>query len=484
MSSKKSPVDAERQARILKELRQAAMLRQQGYRERALKLFPHVCASCGREFSGRRLRELTVHHKDRNFKNNPPDGSNWELLCLFCHDHEHEKFKMVDYYGGTMPENEPAAPAISTPFEGLDELITPVREDSNARGIPYYVMRGGTSKALFFMKKDLPDDITSRDRILLDILGLAELRDKAGMGLDSLSSKIAIISPSSAKDADVDYFFAQGDLKKQVVDTSVSCGNILSAVGPFAIETGLVKAACGETTVGVLSVNTNVLSQVIVQTPQGVARYDGDTHIDGVEGTAAPVLINFLNSEGSTTGKVLPTGNASDIVEGIEVSCVDAAMPVVIASAADFGKNGHEKPSELNADAAMLAKLETVRRSAGRLMGLGDVSKLVMPKFALVSPPVGTSGICSRYFTPAAAHTSHAVTGALCVAAACHIPGTVAAKIFRPPTGSGKKVVIEHPAGVIEAEMDIRSGPSGITIPKAAFIRTASMLIKDARHVC
>ncbi len=354
---------------------------------------------------------------------------------------------------------------------------------SVGKEIPYYVMRGGTSKALVFMKKDLPEDVPARDRILLDILGLPELREKAGMGRDSLSSKIAIISPSTGKESDVDYFFAQGDLKKQVIDTSVSCGNILSAVGPFAIETGLVKAAHGETMVGVLSVNTNVVSQVIVQTPQGAVRYDGDTHIDGVEGTAAPVLINFLNSEGSTTGKVLPTGNASDIVEDIEISCVDAAMPVVIARAADFGKSGHETPAELNADIAMLARLETVRRAAGRLMGLGDVSKLVMPKFALVSPPAGLSGICSRYFTPAAAHTSHAVTGALCVAAACHIPGTVAAKIFRPAHGSEKKVVIEHPAGVIEAEMDIRSGPAGITIPKAAFIRTASLLLKGGYHV-
>jgi 4-oxalomesaconate tautomerase len=131
----------------------------------------------------------------------------------------------------------------------------------------------------------------------------------------------------------------------------------------------------------------------------------------------------------------------------------------------------------------MLARLEKVRREAGRLMGLGDVSKLVMPKFALVSPPAGTEGICSRYFTPAAAHTSHAVTGALCIAAACYIPGTVAARVFRRPPNAGKNVVIEHPAGVIQAEMDIRQSEQGITIPKAAFIRTAALLLKDVYHV-
>ncbi len=153
-------------------------------------------------------------------------------------------------------------------------------------------------------------------------------------------------------------------------------------------------------------------------------------------------------------------------------------MPVVIARASDFGKGGHETPAELNADTAMLAKLESVRRAAGRLMGLGDVSKLVMPKFALVSPPSGLHGICSRYFTPKTAHTSHAVTGALCIAAACNIPGTVASKIFKAPPADGRTVVVEHPAGVIEAEIDIRIGDGGIRIPRAAFVRTAAMLFK------
>ncbi len=172
-------------------------------------------------------------------------------------------------------------------------------------GIPYHVMRGGTSKALFFMKEDLPEEAAARDKILLSILGLPELRESCGMGLDSLSSKIAIISPSGREDADVDYFFVQGDLKARTMDTSVSCGNILSAVGPYAVETGLVKAADPETKVRVLSVNTGVVSEIIVQTPHGKVRYDGGTHIDGVEGAAAPVLINFLDTEGSTTGKIL-----------------------------------------------------------------------------------------------------------------------------------------------------------------------------------
>jgi 4-oxalomesaconate tautomerase len=299
------------------------------------------------------------------------------------------------------------------------------------------------------------------------------------MGQNSLSSKIAIISPSVDVDCDVDYFFIQGDLKQGRVDTGVSCGNILSAVGPYALEAGLVKPTDPETTVRVLSVNTQVRSHVIVQTPGGRVCYDGDTAIDGIQGAAAPVLINFLNPEGSSTGKVLPTAQPSDRVGGIEVSCVDAAMPLVIARAADFGKTGYETPDELNADSALLARLESVRREAGLLMGFGDVSKRVLPKFDLVAPPRQGGVICSRYFTPASAHTSHAVTGALCLAAACLIPGTVAAEVAQLLPKNPSRVVIEHPAGSLATELTLRITRDAITIPTAAFVRTAAWLGKE-----
>jgi len=354
------------------------------------------------------------------------------------------------------------------------------------KDIPYIVMRGGTSKALFFMKSALPSDPAARDPLLLAILSLSTLRDSAGIGRDSLSSKIAMISQSADPEADVDYFFAQGDLKQHRVDASVSCGNILSAVGPFAIEAGLVQPTAPTTTIRVLSVNTGVRSHVIVETPQGSVRYQGDTHIDGVPGTAAPVLINFLHPEGSKTGKVLPTGHPSDRVQGMEVSCVDAAMPVVFARASDFGKTGHETAEALSADTAMLARLEAVRCEAGRLMGLGDVSKLVMPKFAFVAQPAQPgSVIASRYFTPAAAHTSYAVTGALCLAAACRIPGTVAAQVARPIPGAAQRIILEHPAGTLMTEIEIQTAADGrITIPKAAFVRTANLICKGLHHVC
>jgi len=334
-------------------------------------------------------------------------------------------------------------------------------------------MRGGTSKAFFYMRNDLPTDAPNRDRILLEILALPQWRDQLGMGKDSLSSKTAIISPSTRPDADIDYFFAQGDPAQQRVDTSVSCGNILSAVGPFAIEAGLVRAQEGETTVRVLAVNTGVISSVIVATPGGKVTYAGTAAIDGVPGTAAPVLVNYLNAEGAKTGSLLPTGNPRDVVEGIDVSCVDAAVPVVFARAADFGKTGSESPAALNADKAFLARLETVRRAAAQRMGLGDVADSVMPKFALVAAPCDSGTIRSRYFTPTAAHTSYAVTGALCLATACHLPGTVAAEAA---VGLTAEVNIEHPAGKLCCAIELREVDGRMTIPTAAFVRTADRL--------
>ncbi|MBI4859961.1 MAG: 4-oxalomesaconate tautomerase [Candidatus Riflebacteria bacterium] len=342
--------------------------------------------------------------------------------------------------------------------------------------VPYHVMRGGTSKALVFRKESLPTDAAERDRLLLTIMGLPELEEKAGMGKDPLSSKIAIINPSRSDETDVDYFFAQADLGNRRIDTSVSCGNIQSAVGPYAVQTGLVRPTSPETTVRVLSVNTGVVSHLIVQTPDGRVKWDGDVAIDGVPGTAAPVLINFLHPEGSTTGKLLPTGRPSDRVCDVNVSCVDAAMPLVIVAAGQLGKTGYESPAELDLDGAMMARLEEIRRAAGMVMGLGDVSKLVMPKFVLAAPPRAGGTITSRYFTPATAHTSHAVTGALCLAVACLIEGTVAHRIARPEPGLHRRIGIEHPAGRLDAEIELCMVDGNVTVPKAAFVRTAAML--------
>jgi hypothetical protein len=346
--------------------------------------------------------------------------------------------------------------------------------------IPFVIMRGGTSKALIFRKEDIPEDAEARDRAILAILGRADLRKAFGMGLDSLSSKVAIVSRCPSPEADVDYFFAQANLTTMRVDTSITCGNILSAVGPFAVESGLVPVTGAETTVRVRSVNTDGVSHLIVQTPGGRVCYDGDVRLDGVDEAAAPVLITYLDPAGSKTGKLLPTGRPADTFEGVPVSCVDAAVPVVFARADDLGKTGYETPEALTADRAFMARLEAVRVAAGAAMGLGDVSAGVMPKFCLVAPPRAAGCITSRYFTPTAAHSSHAVTGALCLAAACHIPGTRPASLARLASGRENRIAIEHPQGLIETDITIERTPSGIRIPRAAFVRTARLLYRSA----
>jgi 2-methylaconitate cis-trans-isomerase PrpF len=253
---------------------------------------------------------------------------------------------------------------------------------------------------------------------------------------------------------------------------------MLIAVGPYAIEQGLVPAQDPETTVRVYNVNTRSLIEVIVQTPGRRVEYEGDAAIDGVPGTAAPVKLNFKGGAGAVTGKLLPTGHPLDVIDGIEVSCVDMAMPIAIMSAAAFGKSGYETPAELDADKKLMARMESVRIKAGVLMGMGDVTKLVVPKVALLAPPRHGGTVSSRYFVPYACHENHAVTGAICVASACAIEGTVAATIAplgKPPQGV---VGIEHPAGILSLDLDIDFSKPEPVMRRAALIRTARRLFQ------
>src|SRR6476660_3462866 len=242
-------------------------------------------------------------------------------------------------------------------------------------------MRGGTSKGPYFVASDLPPQIEARDRVLLSAMGSGNLLEIDGIGGGHpLTSKVAIVSPSRVSGADVDYLFAQVRVDQRVVDTSPNCGNMLAGVGPFAIEAGMVTAQEGTTSVRIFNVNTGRLIEAKVATPGRKVVYDGDASIDGVPGTAAPIHLAFLGAAGSKTGKLLPTGSPLDTVEGVQVSCVDAAMPVVIARAADFGKSGYESVSELNADTAFMARLEKMRIAAGQRMGIHDAADRVIPK--------------------------------------------------------------------------------------------------------
>ncbi|VCU71033.1 4-oxalomesaconate tautomerase [Pigmentiphaga humi] len=346
--------------------------------------------------------------------------------------------------------------------------------------IPSVMMRGGTSRGPFFLASDLPEDPAARDQVLLAAMGSPHDYQVDGIGgATPFTSKVAIISPSKRPGIDVDYLFAQVLVKERMVDTKPNCGNILGAVGPFAIEAGLVAPSAGETVVRIFNVNTSAQVEAIVQTPDGQVTYEGDAAIDGVPGTAAPVKLNFQSAIGSVTGKLLPTGRPLDVIDGIEVSCVDVAMPMVLFSATQLGKTGHESAEELDADTALIARMEAIRRKAGELMGLGDVSGSVVPKIGLLAEPRHGGTISSRYFVPYSCHRAHAVTGALCVASACAVPGTIAARLSglsaAPPQGV---VSIEHPSGTIAIDLDVDLAGANPAIRRAALIRTARRLFE------
>ncbi|HEY7658905.1 MAG TPA: 4-oxalomesaconate tautomerase [Burkholderiales bacterium] len=350
--------------------------------------------------------------------------------------------------------------------------------------IPCVIMRGGTSRGPFFHASDLPADVPTRDAVLLAVMGSPHEIQVDGIGgSHSVTSKVAIISRSKHPGADVDYLFAQVQINERFVDTKPNCGNMLVAVGPFAIESGLVPAQSGETTVRIFNVNTQSLVDSIVQTPGAQVTYSGDAAIDGVPGTAAPVKLNFKSAIGSVTRKMLPTGKPLDVIDGIEVSCVDIAMPVVLMRAEAFGKTGHEPAVELDADREFMRHMEAIRRKAGALMGMGDVAGRVVPKVALLAKPRKGGVIASRYFVPETCHKSHPVTGTVCITSACAIPGTVAAQISPLPPAPQGVIRIEHPSGMIVIDFDADFTGGRQELRRAALVRTARRIFEGYVHV-
>jgi len=317
--------------------------------------------------------------------------------------------------------------------------------------------------------------------MLLAVMGSPDFRQIDGVGgAHPLTSKVAVIRKSVLPDADVDYLFAQVQIHESFVDTKPTCGNMLVAVGPFAIDAGLVQARDGETPVRIYSVNTDSLIEAIVQTPGRQVTYEGEASIDGVAGTAAPVGINFKDALGAVTGKVLPTGRPLDVVDGVDVSCVDIAMPLVMMRATDMGKTGYETPAELDADRELLERMEAIRRKAGVLMGMGDVSKNVVPKLALLAGPRHGGTISSRYFVPETCHKSHPVTGTVCISSACAIPDTIAAQIAPLPSAPQGMVRIEHPSGLILIDLDADFTGGRQELRRAALVRTARRIFEGS----
>ena len=299
-----------------------------------------------------------------------------------------------------------------------------------------------------------------------------------------LTSKIAIVSRSSRAGVDVDYLFAQAAVLEAAIDTSPNCGNMLAGVGPFAIEAGMIEATAPETRIRILNVNTGKLIEAIVQTPGGQVTYEGTAAIDGVPGTAAPIRLSFLDAAGSKTGKLLPTGQVREWIQGVEVTCIDMAMPLVIMRAADLGKTGHERPADLDADVAFFVRLEAIRREAGTRMGLGDVTDRVIPKPVLVSTPSAGGTVHVRYFTPRACHRAVAATGAIGIATACVMPGSLAHEIAGPcPPGPSAAIIVEHPAGRIPIELQLAPAGAEVPVERASLVRTARRLFAGQVYV-
>jgi len=345
--------------------------------------------------------------------------------------------------------------------------------------IPCMLMRGGTSKGAYFIDRDLPDDVATRDRVLLAALGSPDRRQIDGVGgADPLTSKVAIVNRSQRPGIDVDFLFAQVSLDEGRVDTTPNCGNILAGVGPFALERGLIAAQDGHTRIRIYTVNTGMVSEVLIETPGGHVNYGGSARIDGVPGTAAPIPIDFLDVAGSVCGSLLPTGNIVDVIDAVHVTCIDNGMPVVIMRADALGIKGYESRGALNANAALKARVEQIRLRAGHMMNLGVVTNKVVPKMSLVAPPRAGGALCSRTFIPHDCHAAVGVLGAVTLATAAVMRGSVAHEVAEVPGGNPKRISVEHPTGEFTVELETEESPSGIVIRRAALLRTARMLMR------
>ncbi len=339
-------------------------------------------------------------------------------------------------------------------------------------------MRGGTSRGPFFLESDLPQDIAQRDAVLLSIMGSPDARQIDGLGgADPLTSKVGIVRRGQAAGVDLEFLFAQVSIKEARVDTTPNCGNMLAAVVPFGLETGLVQATGDVTRLRVLTRNTGTLSDIEVRTPAGRVEYSGEARIDGVPGTAAPVNISFLETAGSVCGSLLPTGHLVDRFDGVDVTCIDNGMPVVVMAAADLGVTGYETRDELNANDALKQRLESIRLQAGPAMNLGDVTRKVVPKMCLVAPAAAGGHLCTRTFIPHDCHSAVGVLGAVTVATAAVLPGSVANRQASVPPGLTKTVSVEHPSG--EFSVVLTMNPDDPTqVLGAALLRTARLIMR------
>ncbi len=345
-------------------------------------------------------------------------------------------------------------------------------DDAVEEGIPCLWMRGGTSKGAYFLASDLPADPVARDALLLRIMGSPDPRQIDGIGgADPLTSKVAILSPSSRADADVDYLFLQVYVDQPLVSGAQGCGNILAGVGPVAIERGLVPAQTGETEIRIHMLNTGEVAVARLSTPDGRVSYKGNAAIDGVPGTHAAIPLMFRNIAGSMCGALLPTGKPVDVIDGVDCTLIDNGMPCVVMKAADFGKTGAESREAMDSDTALKARLEAIRLKAGRMMNLGDVTEKTVPKMTLVSAPLAGGAVSTRSFIPHRCHATIGVFAAVSVATACTLPKSPAAQVAALPKGG--TFAIEHPTGAAEVLLEFDEAGA---VARAGTLRTARKL--------
>jgi 4-oxalomesaconate tautomerase len=349
-------------------------------------------------------------------------------------------------------------------------------------GIRCMWMRGGTSKGAMFLADDLPTDPDQRDDVLLRLMGSPDPRQVDGIGgSTTLSSKAAVVSASDHPRADVDYLFLQVGVDGATVSTQQNCGNILAAVGPFAVERGLVAAEGNETAVRIHMVNSGSIAVATFPTSEGQPDYEGETHISGVPGTAAGVRLDFAGTEGSATGALFPTGRMVESIDGTEVTCVDNGMPVVIVRAESLGLAGDEPYEQLVKAKALMSRIDQLRQKAGVRMGLGSTAEQSIPKTVIVSAPVDGGHVCTRSFIPTQPHSSIGVLAAISTVTGLLTPGTVGHELTEQWGAERTDIVVEHPSGtlvvnvVLAADTPQASTPEG-TVLRSGVVRTARKL--------
>lgn len=372
--------------------------------------------------------------------------------------------------------------------EPLTEAERPPRHSGSQVPIPAWFMRGGTSRGPFFRASDLPREAALRNRVLLAVMGSPHPLQVDGIGGGHpLTSKAGIVSPSREAGVDLDFTFAQLLPESTDVQTTANCGNMLSAVVPFAVESGLIEAAADETTVVVRTLNTGLLADITIQTPtrgdhadpRRTVTYAGQTAIDGVRGTAAPIRIMFRDTEGSVAGSLLPTGNTRDVVDledgrRLTVTLIDNGQPMVLVRADDVGRTGYETPAELDDDAELKDLLEELRIACAATMGLGDVRDKSYPKMALLAAPRAGGDLSTRCFIPHRAHESLGVLAAVTVATAACMDGTVAHDLVEQASGPERRLALEHPSGEIAVDLQLSDDAR---VLRAGITRTARLLM-------